>query len=99
MRKLILGLASLVALVVSCPSVLADYDYKEGYTRISRGMAHRIALTQVGGYITNSDLDVRQGRLRWKVQVRDPYYGKKQDVFVDAMTGVVTGVKFRRPGG
>lgn len=89
LRSLILGG---IAFLLSCPYAAAG-DYKEAFVPISRGQASRIALTQMNGWIKNSDLDKRNGGLRWKVQVRNPLGGA--DVFIDAMTGGIYRVKYK----
>ncbi len=95
MKKLAISAFALLSMMMTCSNAaLAGFDWKEGYTRISRGTAHRIALTQAHGYIKNSDLDMRDGRPRWKVQVRGAF-GEDSDVFIDAMTGAIIGVKYK----
>lgn len=94
MKLLGASLAAITSMLMSSSVALADYDLKEHFTRVDRGTAHRLALTQAHGYIKNSDLDMRNGRPRWKVQVRGAY-GQKSEVFIDAMTGAVLGVKYK----
>ncbi len=80
-------------MMVGCSSAaFADYDRKEPFARISRGQAHMIARRVAPGYVKNSDLDLRSGMLRWKVETKNRF-GFDHDVFIDAMSGRILGVR------
>lgn len=82
---------ALVSMIGCSSAAFADYDRKEHFTRISRGQAHMLARRVAPGRVKNSDLDLRGGRLRWKVETENRF-GLDHDVFIDAMSGRVMGV-------
>lgn len=80
-------------MMIGCSSAaFADWDRKEPFARVSRGQAHMLARRVAPGYVKNSDLDLRGGRLRWKVETENRF-GFDHNVFIDAMTGRILGVR------
>lgn len=83
---------ALLMMIGFSSAAYADWDDKEHFARVSRGQARNIARLVAPGAIKDSDLDVRRGVLRWKVETKNRF-GHERNVFIDAMTGAVMGVE------